>query len=151
MLFSAKIWRVKPKRWNNHLLGKAWTLEVQPCPAGGHCPGGTTQPQAGIFWWYCWLKFLQTVGGSSLYYIPLQFPMIYRVCCRVLVIFPIYFMHLSAVWIDRHRHCGTCIDMISHPAGTQACMAGHYCRFGQEGKCPKAKLQSWESPEISFR
>ena len=26
-------------------------------------------------------------------------PMIYRVCCRVLVIFPIYFMHLSAVWI----------------------------------------------------
>lgn len=51
------------------------------------------------FLWYCWLKFLQTVEGSSLYYIPLQFPMIYRVCCRALVIFPIYSMHLSAVWI----------------------------------------------------
>ena len=82
-----------PICWLSFYLGGAamscwWSL-----PRRNHSTTGWN------FLWCCWLKFLQTVEGSSLYYIPLQFPMISGVCCRVLVIFPMYFMHLSAVWI----------------------------------------------------
>lgn len=98
---SAKIWRVKLKRWNKHLL-----VKLLPWRCSHVLLVVTAQEEPLNHRLEFFVILLAEISPNSwglefiLYTsIPLQFPTIYRVCCRVLVIFPIYFMHLSAVWI----------------------------------------------------